>query len=263
MGDAPTEGTVRSADGTTIAYERSGDGPAVILVDAAGGFRDFGPMRSLAALLAPTCTVICFDRRGRGASTDTAPYTVDREVDDLRALVAVAGGAAGLYGFSSGAVLALLAAARGVPVTRLAPLDLTGEPDPDPGLAAEVAALVAAGRRGDAVALFQSRIGVPEELTAGLRHSPFWPALESSAHTLVHDLALTRALSPAELATVTVPTLVAQSANSDARLRGWARGVAGALPDGRHLSLAGDWHQVTVEELAPVLAGFLTDRRDG
>ncbi|MCW3820328.1 alpha/beta fold hydrolase [Micromonospora sp. DR5-3] len=264
MTRAPVEGTVRSADGTTIAYERSGSGPTVVMVDAAGGFREMGPMRPLAALLADEFTVVCYDRRGRGGSSDTAPYHVDREVDDLRALVAEVGAPACLFGFSSGAVLALVAAARGLPVERLAllepPLDLSSTPTGEPGLAAEIAGLVAAGRRGDAVAHFQASIGVPAELTEGMRESPWWPALERLAHTLVYDLTIVDALPADELAQVTVPTLVVDSEQSDARLREWAAGVAAALPHSHRRSMRGDWHQVPEADLAPALADFFAGR---
>jgi pimeloyl-ACP methyl ester carboxylesterase len=266
MASTPIEGTVRSADGTTIAYERSGSGPTVVLVDAAGGFREMGPMRPLAALLADEFTVVCYDRRGRGGSSDTAPYTVDREVDDLRALVDEVGGPACLFGFSSGAVLALVAAARGLPVARLAllepPLDLTDPPAPGADLAAEIAALVAAGRRGDAVAHFQASIGVPSEMTEGMRQGPWWPALEKMAHTLVYDLTVVDALPAGELSRVAVPTLVVDSEQSDSRLRDWARGVAEALPHGRRLSMRGNWHQVPEVDLAPALAGLFAGRDD-
>ncbi|MEO3780913.1 alpha/beta hydrolase [Micromonospora sp. B11E3] len=264
----PTMGTVRSADGTVIAYEHVGRGPALVMVDAASGFRGFGPMRGLAALLADRFTVFCYDRRGRGESGDTPPYTVDREVDDLRALVAEAGGSAYLFGFSSGAVLALLAAARGVPVAGLAllepPLDFAAPPAaPGEGLAGEIAALVAAGRRGDAVAHFQRQIGVPAELVEGMRQGSLWPTLEGLAHTLVYDLTVTGCLSRAEASAVTVPALVVHSESSDERLRGWARDVAEALPAGRLRGMAGDWHQVPEDALAPVLTEFLLGVRRG
>ncbi|MFI7491715.1 alpha/beta fold hydrolase [Micromonospora echinaurantiaca] len=258
MGRQPTTGTVRSADGTTIAYERSGSGPPVVMVDAAGGFRDFGPMRSLAASLADGFTVYTYDRRGRGDSGDTTPYAPEREVDDLRALVDAAGGPACLYAFSSGAALALLAAARGLPVRRLAllepPVVLDAGPPDDGDLAAEIGELVAAGRRGDAVRHFHASIGVPEEFTAGLPQHPAWPAVTAAAHTLVYDLTLLRAFSRADLAGVTAPTLVLDSEGSDAQLREWARGVAEALPAGRHRSLPGGWHGIAEADLVPVLA---------
>ncbi|MFI6273332.1 alpha/beta fold hydrolase [Micromonospora zamorensis] len=264
MGEAATTGTVRSADGTTIAYERSGSGPAVILVDAAGGFREMGPMRSLAAQLAEEFAVLTYDRRGRGQSTDRLSYAPQREVEDLRALIDAAGGSAALYGFSSGAVLALLAAAGGLPVTRLAVLEPPfeqGEQSPDePDLAADITELVAAGRRGDAVLHFQRSIGVPAEFVDGMRAGPGWPAMEALAHTLVYDLTLLTALPAEALTTLTIPTLVLDSAQSDARLRGWAQGVAEKLPAGRHRTLPGEWHGVSDEVLAPVLADHFAGR---
>src|SRR5918996_3561530 len=118
-----TTSTVRSEDGTSIAYERIGTGPPLVIVDAALGFRGFGPMGELAGLLAGDFMVVTYDRRGRGESTDTPPYAVEREVEDLAALIAAAGGSAFVYGFSSGAVLGLHAAARGLPITKLALLE--------------------------------------------------------------------------------------------------------------------------------------------
>ncbi|WP_406065649.1 alpha/beta fold hydrolase [Micromonospora sp. NBC_00860] len=267
MAEAATTGTVRSADGTIIAYERSGAGPAVILVDAAGGFREMGPMRSLAAHLAEEFTVLTYDRRGRGQSSDTSPYAPQREVEDLRALIeGPSGGSAALYGFSSGAVLALLAAAGGLSVTRLALLEPPFAQDEqstdDPGLAADITELVAAGRPGDAMLHFQRSIGVPAEFVDGMRDGPGWPAMEALAHTLVYDLTLLTALPAEALTTLTIPTLVLDSAQSDARLHGWAQGVAEALPAGRHRTLPGEWHGVSDEVLAPVLADHFSGRAD-
>jgi pimeloyl-ACP methyl ester carboxylesterase len=130
-----TARAVRSADGTSIAFSRIGTGPELILVDAAAGFRGFGPMGALAAALAPEFTVFTYDRRGRGESADTPPYAVEREVEDLHALIEAAGGSACVYGFSSGAVLALRAAADGLAIEKLAlmepPLELDESVPPD------------------------------------------------------------------------------------------------------------------------------------
>jgi pimeloyl-ACP methyl ester carboxylesterase len=255
-----TARAVRSADGTSIAFSQIGTGPALILVDAAAGFRGFGPMGPLAAALAPEFTVLTYDRRGRGESTDTPPYAVEREVDDLQALIEAAGGSASVYGFSSGAVLALHAAAHGLAIDKLAlmepPLELDEQAPPDTDLGAEVAELVAQGRRGDAVEHFNRSIGVPDEMIAGLRQAPFWPALEALAHTLVYDIAITTSLPAARLPAITTPALVLASESSDERLLGWARGVADALPNGSLRTLQGEWHGVSVDDLAPVLTGF-------
>jgi pimeloyl-ACP methyl ester carboxylesterase len=143
--------TVRSADGTSIAFSQIGTGRALILVDAAAGFRGFGPMGPLATALVPEFTVFTYDRRGRDETTDTPPYAVEHEVEDLQALTEAAGGSACVYGFSSGAVLALRAAADGLPIEKLAlmepPLELDEQASPERDLGAEVAELVAAGRR--------------------------------------------------------------------------------------------------------------------
>jgi pimeloyl-ACP methyl ester carboxylesterase len=258
-------GAVRSADGTSIAFDQVGSGPAIILVDAAAGFRGFGPMGSLAAALAPEFTAFTYDRRGRGESTDTQPYAVEREVEDLQALIDAAGGSACVYGFSSGAVLALRAAADGLPIERLAlmepPLELDENVPPDTDLGAEIAELVAAGRRGDAVEHFNRSIGVPEELVAGLRHAPFWPALEDLAHTLVYDTVITSsAVPPERMAAVSTTTLVLASAGSDERLLGWAQGVADALPNGSLRTMKGEWHGVPTEDVAPVLIEFFGEQ---
>lgn len=245
--------TVTSKDGTTIGFSRVGDGPAVVLVDAACCFRGGGPMPAVAQALRGY-TAYTYDRRGRGESADRGPYAIDREVEDLAAVVEAAGGSAFAYGFSSGAVLALHAAAAGVPITALALLEppLSFEEPTGPDARDEINALVAAGRRGDAVVRFQVACGIPEEFTTGMRQSPGWPALEAMAHTTAYDLTITG--TPPDLASITAPTLVLDSAGSDERLRAWADGVAERLPNARRRTVAGDWHGVAPDVLAPVLA---------
>jgi hypothetical protein len=142
------------------------------------------------------------------------------------------------------------------------PLELDESVPPDTDLGREIAELVAAGRRGDAVAHFNRSIGVPKEMIAGLRQAPFWPALEDLAHTLVYDTVITSsALPPARLPTVTTPTLVLASAGSDERLLAWAHGVADALPNGSVRTMEGQWHGVPGEDLAPVLIEFFGEQR--
>nr|WP_203890682.1 alpha/beta hydrolase [Planobispora longispora] len=250
-----------SRDGTRIAFEKAGAGPVLVLVDAAGGFRGFGPMGSLAERLADRFTAVTYDRRGRGESGDTPPYAVEREIEDLAAVIEASGGRAFVHGFSSGAVLGLLGAAAGLPISMLSllepPIILDQPPQDDEGdLAAEIDELVAAGRRADAVEHFHRSIGVPEEITAGMRQAPFFPMLEGIAHTLAYDSRITPAVSRDTLRSVTVPALVVNSESSDDRLRGWAEGVAAALPRGRHLALKGDWHGVPDDVLVPALADF-------
>ena len=253
---------VPSRDGTPIAFDRSGDGAPVILVF--GAFNDRAAGAPLAASLASRFTVLNYDRRGRGESGDTAPYAVEREIEDLDALIATAGGSACVFGHSSGAVLALQAAARGLAITKLAlyepPFVVDDErPRPPADLAAQVAALVASGRRGDAVELFQTKgVGIPTEVVAQLRRAPFWPALEAIAHTLVYDALLTGDLSvPTGLAaSITVPTLALGGGASPAWMRHGVQALADALPAARHRTLEGQTHDIVPAVMAPVLVEF-------
>jgi pimeloyl-ACP methyl ester carboxylesterase len=253
--------SVISRDGTTIAYERAGSGPALVLVEAAGHFRGFSSFSALAELLAVDFTVYRYDRRGRGDSGDTPPYAVDREVEDIAALVDAAGGTASLYGFSSGALLVLHAAARGVAIPRLAVLEPPIREDESTAagdFTRELAALVDAGRDADAVEHFHAGIGVPGEMMAELRRTPGWSAMVAIARTLVYDSMLGDASPPSLLARVSTPTLVLDSEGSSDDITGMAATVAAGLAHGTHRSLAGQWHGVPDEDLAPVLADFLS-----
>ena len=169
--------TLTSPDGTTIAYTRTGDGPPVILVDGAMCFRGAGPMDAMAALLQDTFTVFTYDRRGRGESTDTLPHAVEREVEDLLALVDLAGDAVRVYAMSSGGALALATAARTRSITRLALYEppYTGEAglqERADQYTVELTDALARDGRGDAVAAFMSYVGVPEPVVAGMRTGP-------------------------------------------------------------------------------------------
>ena len=187
--------TVTSADGTKIAFDQLGAGPPLIML--AGAFNDRSTTAPLADALKDQFTVLNYDRRGRGESGDTAPYAVQREIEDLVALIAEAGGASCVFGYSSGATLALRAAASGLPVTRLAlyePPFLVdhSRPAPPADLADQLAALISLDRRGDAVELYQLQgIGLPEPVVAQIRQAPFRPGLEAIAHTLVYDATIT------------------------------------------------------------------------
>ncbi|TDD23653.1 alpha/beta fold hydrolase [Nonomuraea diastatica] len=248
------QGTVRSADGTSIAFEQSGNGPALVMVDPAGGYSGFGAIRGLGAVLAARFTVCTYDRRGRGGSGDTPPYTVEREVEDLSAVIAAAGGAAFVYGLSSGGLLALRAAARGLAITRLAlfepPVRAEGEP-PDTAFTAELADLVSSGHRAAAVDRLLTSIGVPPELRA----EPS-PALEAVAHTLVYDCEISDATTFQLIRSVRTPTLVLASKNSTGDLTDGAAAVAAALPGGVLRELPGSWHTARDEDIAAAVTAF-------
>ncbi|MEV4755830.1 alpha/beta hydrolase [Micromonospora sp. NPDC049559] len=256
---------VTSADGTAIAYERSGAGPALVLVDGAMCHRAGGPMRPLAAALADHFTVHAYDRRGRGESGDTPPYAVAREVEDLRAVVAAAGGAVCVYGISSGAALALTAAATGGGITRLAlyePPFLTEGTDDSRAkeYRARLDELLDAGRRGDAVALFMTTVGVPAQVVAGMRTQPHWAAFEAIAPTLAYDdRVLGDGRVPRDLAAaVGVPTLLLAGGASPEPMRRAARATADAIPGAAYRTLDDQTHDVAPEALAPALVRFFT-----
>jgi pimeloyl-ACP methyl ester carboxylesterase len=255
-------GKVTSSDGTSIAFERYGAGPALIAVDAAGSYSGFRPFPAPVELLAPHFAVYVYDRRGRGASADTPPYAVQREVDDLAALIAEAGGLAFVYAFSSGGLVALHAAASGLAIPKLAlfepPIGPNQHATGESTFTAELAELVAAGRRREAVEFFHRGIGVPEEIMAQMTPE-VWAALEAVAHTLVYDCRISEATSLALLRSVTAPTLVIDSQSSGSELTGMAATVVEALPNGTHRSLAGGWHGVPDDALAPVLAEWFRD----
>jgi pimeloyl-ACP methyl ester carboxylesterase len=258
--DPTTSKAVTSKDGTSIAYEQAGSGPALILVDAAGHYRALSSFGGLIGLLAADFTVYHYDRRGRGDSTDTAPYAVEREVDDVAALIDEAGGSAFLYGFSSGALVALHAAASGLTIPRLAllepPIETNEDRSAQAAFTAKLAALVTAGRRGAAVEYFLTSIGVPDEIVAEMHESQSWSAMEAVAHTLVYDCIVSEATSFQLLASLSVPTLVLDSEGSSDDLTGMAATVAEAMPNGSHRSLAGEWHGVPDDVLAPVLTEY-------
>lgn len=256
--------TVTSSDGTTIAFDVHGDGPP--LVHVGGALNDRNSGAPLAAALAGY-SVLTYDRWGRGDSGDTPPYAVDREVDDLAALIDRAGGQAAVYGISSGAALALEAAARGLPITRLAVYEVpyrTAESQSGNArrYSARLRRLLAEGRRGDALELFMTLVGMPLDMLAQMRQAPMWPALEALAPSLAYDSAVMGdergELLPADrLATVPMPTLVLAGGASPQWMRDVAVRVAGAVPGGRYRCLDGQTHDVAPDTLAPVLAEFL------
>ncbi len=254
--------TAISADGTKIAFDQTGQGPPVILV--VGAFNDRSTGAPLAKALESQLTLVNYDRRGRGASADTQPYAVEREVEDLGALIREVGGAARVFGYSSGAHLALEGAARGLEITKLALYDAPfivgdGVPRPPKDIAAQLAKLVSSERRGNAVELFQTElVGIPEQVVAQLRHAPFRPALEAIAHTLVYDATLIGDLSLpiAQLRSIKAPTLVLYGSESPAIMGPAAKALADALPDGHVRVLDGQSHDIVPMALAPILLEF-------
>jgi alpha-beta hydrolase superfamily lysophospholipase len=260
---------VVSRDGTAIAFTRSGEGPPVILVDGALCYRASGPSGPLAARLSGRFTVYSYDRRGRDGSGDTLPYTVEREVEDIEALVKEAGGSAYVYGISSGAALALEAAARLTGIRKLALyeapfiVDDTHPPRPEDYLA-RMDELVAAGRRGDAVRMFLRTVGVPAFGLMIMRLMPVWRKLTAVAHTLPYDLRVLgdtgsgRPLPADRWATATVPTLVMDGGKSPAWMRNAMRALADVLPDARYRTLPGQTHLLKPQALVPVLREFFT-----
>jgi pimeloyl-ACP methyl ester carboxylesterase len=263
---------VRSKDGTTIAFDRLGDGPAVIVVGGATCDRTI--TRPLAEQLAQHFTVINYDRRGRGDSSDTAPYAVEREIEDLAALIAEAGGTASVYGHSSGAALALHAAAHGLPISKLVLHEPPYVPDGEEErrisreYAEKLKTILAEGRRGDAVELFMTTVGTPQEMVDRMRSEPWWARMEAIAPTLAYDSEVMGdsrrgGTIPVDLVgRVTPPTLVLVGGASPAWMIDVGRQVADAMPNGRHSVLEGQEHVVPPELLAPVLAEFFADRND-
>jgi len=264
-----TMGTVLSADGTTICFDAWGDGQPLIMIDGATSYRAVSQTDAqVGALLREEFRVYSYDRRGRGESGDTAPYAVQREIEDLAALIADAGAPAFVCGVSSGAVLALDAAAAGLPIARLAlfepPFVVDDSRPPAPADYVErLDACMAGGRPGDAVELFLTgAVGMPAEYVAGLRQSPFWPALEAVAHTIAYDgRIMGSTMSGAPLPTdrwaaVSVPTLVMYGRDTEPWLISAARALAGLLPTASLRAVEGAQHNVAAEVLAATLRQF-------
>ncbi|MGX1477630.1 UNVERIFIED_CONTAM: pimeloyl-ACP methyl ester carboxylesterase [Streptomyces canus] len=253
---------ILSRDGTPIAYERTGHGPAVILVS--GAMSTGGTVAPLAVPLSERFDVLVYDRRGRGASGDTAPYAVAREVEDLAALIEAAGGEACLCGISSGGALVLEAAASGLPVRRAAVYEtpyadfLGGGAERNAEYTEQLTAALAEGRRGDAVELFLRLTGMGEGMIQGARQSPMWPGMEAVAPTLAYDNSvMAGGLVPRDrLASITVPLLAVAGGASPEWMREGTRAVAEAAPNGSYRVLEGQTHMVDPTALGPVLAEF-------
>jgi pimeloyl-ACP methyl ester carboxylesterase len=260
--------TAISKDGTTIAFDTRGEGPPLIVVG--GALNDRHAAATLAELLAPSFTVYAYDRRGRGDSGDTPPYAVEREVEDLQALVERAGGTAFAFGHSSGAVLTLETALETPGITRLVLyeppfiVDDSRPPLPD-DYVPHLKELAATERRGEAVEYFMATgVGVPAEAIPSMRESPFWPSLEALAHTLWYDGVIMgdnmvgKPLSADRWSSVTIPTLVIHGGASPASLPNAAQQLADIVPNARRVTMDDQTHEVDPTLLAPVLTEFLT-----
>ena len=258
---------VTSADGTSIGFDRSGAGPAVILVHGAFTGRAHPILSEVAAILARWFTVFDYDRRGRGDSGDTQPYAVQREVEDLAALVEMAGGSAMAFGGSSGAGLVLRAAVQNPAITKLAVWEPPYHVDESaprlaPDFAARLDAMIRKGRRADAVELFMvEAAAVPVEAVAAMRREPSWPATEAVAHTLSYEAAIMgpgNALPVGLLASITQPVLVLTGGSSPAWMTKAGQAVAGSIPGAVHRVLDGQTHNVSPAALVPELLEFFT-----
>ncbi len=258
---------VTSDDGTAIAYEQQGDGPALIVVDGALTTRRSESKSQLLELLSPRLRVYVYDRRGRGDSGDIAPYAVEREIEDIAAVIGEAGGSAALYGHSSGACLALEAALAlgSVQVTKLAMYEAPYDDDPAARegwerYLAEMTVALADGRPGDAAALFMTFVGTPADQLESVRQAPFWPGIEAVAPTLAYDHAALmgkdRSVPAGRAARITVPVLVMHGEDGAPFMAETARTLAMTIPGAKLGTLAGEGHNVSPQALAPLLAEF-------
>lgn len=257
---------VRSADGTAIGYESQGDGPALIVVDGALSTPSTGSKPELARTLSAHFTVYSYYRRGRGVSGDTQPYAVDREIEDITALIEAAGGAANVYGHSSGASLAMKAAvAHGDQVRKLAMYEAPFNDDPQARRAweqyiSQLTEVLADGRSGDAVALFMAYTGVPPEQIDQMRGAPYWSGMEDLGATLRYDHAFIQGKDNSvprdQAARVQVPALVMYGDASFPFMEPTAQALSAAIPGALLRALAGQDHNVSPEVLAPVLVDF-------
>lgn len=263
-----TTDTVTSKDGATIAYDRCGEGPALVLVDGATATQAYDA--ALATALAPHFSVFAYDRRGRGDSGDTPPYAVEREIEDLAAVIEATGGPAFALGQSSGAVLALRAAAAGLPITKLAVyeppfiVDDSRPPIPD-DYVEHLDALVDEGRRLDAWAYFMTAaVGMPQAMVDGMLAEPWMQGMEAVARTIAYDGRVMgdtmsgRPLSPEPWSRITMPVLVMDGGASPAFMHSAARSLVSHLPRAEYRTLEGQDHGPADDVLAPALVDFFT-----
>lgn len=247
--------TAKSADGTSIAFDRAGDGPTLVIVG--GAFNTRHSPGQLVPLLTDAFTVITWDRRGRGDSGNTSPYAIERETEDLASVIAAAGGGARVYGHSSGAILSLEAAARGVDIVKLAlyePPYVPVVPGHDPMDGVQVA--LDAGDPSEAARVFMRGTGAQN--VDALAQSPWWPSLVAVADTLPHDLALAGdgSIPTERLSTISIPTLVMDGGDSPDWAANAAEVLSAALQNAVRLTVEGQNHNVDPEVIAPILQRF-------
>ena len=255
-----------SKDGTRMAFDITGQGPALILV--AGAFQDRMAMAPYAGPLSEHFTVYNYDRRGRGESGDSQPYAVEREIEDIDALIQEAGGSAFVFGGSSGGVLTLDAAAHGLNITKLAVyeppfvVDDSREPPPE-NIVDQLKDLIASDQRGDAAETFMVKGSLmPADMVAGMRTQPFWPSVEAVAHTLVYDATIMEgtmrgvSLPVDRWKAVTIPTLVIYGGAGPAWSQNAAKALIKLLPNAEEQRLEGQFHDLTPDVLTPVLKNF-------
>ena len=260
---------VRSRDGTIIAMDRIGTGPSVVLVDPAFGHRKGNPQfAGLATALAPDFAVFTYDRRGRGESTDTPPFAVEREIEDLEAVIAEAGGTACVFGHSSGAIIALKAAARGASIDKVGayepPFIIDNSRPPLPADYFEhLRDLITSGKRREGVEYFMiEAVGVPKEMILRMRDAPVWPGLERLAPTLLYDNTICvpyqtgKPLDPREWSSIKAPVLAITGGASPAWIQNSAAALARLVPSGRFVTLVGQTHEVNPAATAPALKEF-------
>lgn len=256
-----------SADGTPIAYERIGAGPAVVIVDGALCSREMGPSRAVAEHLAEHYTVYIYDRRGRGESGDTATVTPEREVEDLEAVITAAGEPVRIVGFSSGCALVLATIQHSANIAKAALyefpmiIDDSRPPAPETYLDDQRAS-IAAGKPGEAIKRFMRLVGMPAPLVALFPLFPGWSKTKRAGHTLVNDALLIgdtqsgKPIPEGRYADVTLPTVVYAGGKSPAWLRNANAALAEAIPGSEHRILAGQTHMVKAPALAPELVDF-------
>jgi pimeloyl-ACP methyl ester carboxylesterase len=256
--------TTHSKDGTTLAYDVNGSGPSLIYITGASCFRSFKPIVQDAKVFATEFTVYSYDRRGRGDSGNTLPYSMEREIEDIEAMIDAAGGTAYLYGHSSGAVLALEAALRlGSKVQKVVMYDAPYVHDEEEKaeykqLSQTIHKLLDNGKNAQAMSTFLKGIGMPKVFVWLLPLFPGWRTMKALAPTLAYDIALTQDMPPVERATrVSVPTQIIVGGKSPARVQDVGRQLSKAIPNAKFVQLAGQDHMVSAKALLPLLSGFL------